>query len=126
MNLILWIVTGVLAALFLLSGAGKLFIPYQKIASFSAAGWVNDFSPAFVKLLGAIEIVGAAGLILPAVLDIAPVLVPTAAVGLSAIMVGAAGVTLRRREPGHALLNLVYLALTVFVAWGRFGPESFR
>jgi len=25
----------------------------------------------------------------------------------------------------HALLNLVYLALAIFVAFGRFGPWSF-
>jgi hypothetical protein len=41
------------------------------------------------------------------------------------IMVGAAIVTFRLREPTHALLNLAYLALAVFVAVGRFGPESF-
>ena len=50
---------------------------------------------------------------------------PLAAVGLAAIMVGAAIVTFRRHEFRHALLNLAYLSLAVFVAWGRFGPESF-
>jgi hypothetical protein len=34
-------------------------------------------------------------------------------------MVGAAVVTVRRGEPKHALLNVAYLALAVFVAWGR-------
>jgi uncharacterized membrane protein len=126
MNTALWIVTGLLAALFLLAGANKLFIPYEKLARIPGAGWVNDFGPAFVKALGAAEILGAAGLLLPAVLGVAPVLVPLAAAGLAAIMVGAAIVSLRRQEPGHALLNLVYLALIAFVAWGRLlGPESF-
>jgi hypothetical protein len=68
---------------------------------------------------------GAVGLILPALLNIAPVLAPLAATGLATIMVGAAIVESRRREFKHVLLNLTYLALLVFVAWGRFGPESF-
>jgi hypothetical protein len=75
--------------------------------------------------LGAVEILGAAGLFLPALLDVAPILSPFAAVGLALIMVGAAIVAFRRHEFGHVLVNLTYLALAVFVAWGRFGPESF-
>ena len=125
MNLVLWIIAGLLAVVFLLAGASKLLIPYEKLARAPGAGWVNDFSPGFVKGLGAVEILGGLGLILPATLGIAPVLVPLAAVGLATIMVGAAIVTYRRHEPLHALLNLTYLALAVLLAWGRFGPESF-
>ena len=68
---------------------------------------------------------GAVGLILPAALDIAPVLVPLAAVGLATIMVGAAIVTYRRRDFTHVLLDLMYLGLISFVAWGRLVPKSF-
>jgi len=57
---------------------------------------------------------------LPALLGIAPILVPLAAVGLVLIMVGAASVEFRRHEFKHVLLNLTYLALAVFVASGRF------
>jgi hypothetical protein len=64
------------------------------------------------------------GLILPAALDIAPVLVPLAAVGAVLVMVGAIITRLRRHE-AKALAELAYLALAVFVAWGRLGPESF-
>ena len=125
MNLALWIVAGLLAADFLLAGSTKLFIPREKLAEAPGGGWVLDFSGGFVKALGAVEILGAVGLILPALLDIAPVLVPLAAVGLSLIMIGAAIVEFRRQEFKHMLLNLTYLALIAFVAWGRFGPESF-
>lgn len=126
MNLALWIIAGLLATVFLVAGVNKLFIPRDKLGKVPGGGWVLDFSPAFLKTLGAVEILGAIGLILPAVLDIAPILVPLAAVGLGAIMIGAAVVTSRRHERAHAALNLSYLALTVFVAIGRFGPESFR
>jgi hypothetical protein len=125
MNLTLWIIAGLLAAVFLFAGANKLFIPREKLAKAPGGGWVNDFSAGFVKSLGALEILGAAGLILPAALDIAPILLPLAAVGLAVVMAGATVVTFRRHESMHAMLNLVYLALAAIVAIGRFGPESF-
>lgn len=53
---------------------------------------------------------------------VATSLVPAAAVGLGLVMVGAAIVGVRRGEPAHALLDLLYLALAVFVVWGRLGP----
>lgn len=126
MNLALWIIAGVLAAVFLLAGGNKLFIPREKLAKAPGGGWVNDFSPRFIKVLGAVEIIGAIGLIVPAALDIAPILVPLAAIGLATIMTGAAIVTSRRHESMHALLNLTYLALIAFVAIGRFGPQAFN
>jgi hypothetical protein len=125
MDLALWIIAGLLAVVFLAAGSIKLLIPYDRLAMAPGAGWVNDFSPGFVKALGSVEILGAIGLILPAALGIAPILVPLAAVGLATIMVGAAIVSSRRREAMHAVLNLSYFGLAVFVAWGRFGPESF-
>ena len=75
----------------------------EKLAKAPGGGWVLDFSAGFVKALGAVEILGAVGLILPALLDIAPILVPLAAVGLALIMVGAATVTFRRHEFKHML-----------------------
>jgi uncharacterized membrane protein len=120
MNLVLWIIAGLLAVVFLVAGANKLFIPRAKLAKAPGGEWVLDFSSGFVKALGVVEILGALGLILPALLDIAPILVPLAAVGLALIMVGAAIVEFRRHEFKHVLLNLTYLALAAFVAWGRF------
>jgi hypothetical protein len=125
MNTALWIVAGLLAAVFLLASSNKLFIPREKLARAPGGGWVLDFSAGFVKALGVVEILGAVGLILPALLDIAPGLVPLAALGLGLIMTGAAIVEFRRQESKHVLLDLTYLALAVFVAFGRFGPESF-
>lgn len=120
MDTALWIVTWLLAIMYLVSGVGKLFLPREKIAGVaSAAGWVLDFSPGAVKAIGAVEIAGAVGLVLPALLDIAPVLVPLAAAGLALVMAGAVVVRIRRHEPLVALLDLGYLALCVFVAIGR-------
>ncbi|GHO42024.1 DoxX family protein [Ktedonospora formicarum] len=120
MNLTLWIIASLLAAVFLFAGANKVFIPQEKLAKAPGGGWVLQFSAGFVKALGAVEILGAVGLILPALLGTSPILVPLAAVGLALIMVGAATVEFRRHEYKHMLLNLAYLTLTAFVAWGRF------
>ena len=125
LNLSLWIVAGLLAAVFLVSSA-KLFVPKEKIAGMGAASrWVEDFSPGALKALGALELAAAAGLILPAALDIAPVLVPLAAVGAVLLFVGAITTRLRRGEKATIVGDLVYLVMAGFVAWGRFGPESF-
>jgi uncharacterized membrane protein YphA (DoxX/SURF4 family) len=126
MNTALWIVAGFLTAIYLLSGFGKLFTPQEKMAGmFAGSRWVEDFSPGTLKAIGAVEILGAIGLILPALLDIAPVLVPLAALGLALTMTGAVIMRIRRHELKYALLDLAYLALAAFVAFGRFGPESF-
>jgi hypothetical protein len=125
MNLTLWIVASLLAVAYLASGAGKLVVPKEKLATFRGAGWVNDFSAGAVRGIGALEVLAAVGLILPATLDIAPVLVPLAALGLAAIMTGAVVTRIRRREAVPMVADLTYLALAAFVAWGRFGPESF-
>ena len=126
MNLALWIIAGFLAVAYLISGGGKLIIPKEKIAAIGRrARWVEDFSAGGVKAIGALEVLAAVGLILPAVLDVAPVLVPLAALGLVMLMVGAVITRFRRREFRFMVGDLVYVALAGFVAWGRFGPESF-
>jgi uncharacterized membrane protein YphA (DoxX/SURF4 family) len=124
MNLALWIVASVLAASFAGSGLMKLLVPKEKLVS-SGQGWAQDVTETNVRLIGLVELLGAAGLILPAVTHIAPVLVPLAAVGLALVMVGAAVVHARRNEPLNVGVNAVLLALAVFVAWGRFGPYPF-
>jgi DoxX-like family len=125
MNLILWIATGLLAAVLLVS-TSKMVVPREKIAAVGAAGeWVLDFSPGALRAIGAVELLAVAGLILPAVLDIAPVLVPVTATGVALLFVGAVIMRRRRGEKATIVPDLVYLAIAVFVAWGRFGPESF-
>lgn len=124
MNIALWIVAGVLAAAFLAAGLMKATKPKAALAE-SGLAWVEDFSPGQVKAIGALEVLGAIGLILPAALDIAPVLTPLAATGLAVTMVGAAAVHLRRGEKQMVPINVVLFALAAFVAVMRFGPNAF-
>ena len=122
MNIALWIAAGLLAALNLAVGILKLVRPREKLAESMA--WAAHVPDGAVRAIGALEVAGALGLILPAITGIAPILVPLAAVGLALLQVGAA-VTNARYEPNRIPLNIALIALALFVAWGRFGTYAF-
>jgi uncharacterized membrane protein len=115
MNIALWIVQGVLAVVFLVTGATKVLTPRARLTA--RMGWANDFSATQIKLLGLLELLGATGLVVPGLVRIAPVLTPIAALGLAVVMGGAASVHLRRNEPPSPPIVLAMLA--IFVAAGR-------
>lgn len=125
MNLALWIATGLLAAVALIGGISKAFVPKEKLTAQKGGEWTGNASVGFVKTLGVLELLAAVGLILPAALDIAPVMVPVTAVCWVLLMVGAMITHGRLGQFRFVMLNAVYLALAVFIAWGRFGPERF-
>lgn len=125
MNVALWIVTGLLAGVALLGGLTKTFVPKEKLAAQYGAEWTANASSGFIRTLGLLEILAAVGLILPAVVDVAPVMVPITAVSWVLLMIGAMITHGRLGQFAFMLLNAVYLGLAVFIAWGRFGPESF-
>jgi uncharacterized membrane protein YphA (DoxX/SURF4 family) len=124
MNVVLWIIAGLLAAVFALAGLMKVAQPKDKLAD-SGMAWTEDFSAGTVKATGALEVLGAIGLILPAAFGVAPLLTPLAATGLAITMLGAAVVHARRKESQMIVANAVLLVLAAVVAWGRFGPYSF-
>lgn len=123
MNVALWIIQIVLAAAFLIAGTTKVLTPKPTLRERMA--WVDDFSQTSVRLIGTAEILGALGLVLPAVTGIAPILTPIAALGLIVVMIGAAITHVRRKEPAIVPANIVLLVLAAVVAWGRFGPYHF-
>ena len=125
MNLALWVIAGLLALVALTGGMTKVFIPKEKLAAAPGGGWTAEASVGFVKTLGVLELLAAVGLILPAMVDIAPVLVPVTAICWVFLMVGAMVTHGRRGEAKFVALNLIYLALAALIAWGRFGPEPF-
>src|SRR4051812_40323641 len=83
MSIVLWIIQGVLAALFLFAGAAKLVMSAEQMA-----GPIN-FPVLFLRFIGCCEILGALGLILPGIFRIRQRLTPIAACGLVIIMIGA-------------------------------------
>jgi uncharacterized membrane protein YphA (DoxX/SURF4 family) len=122
MNVVLWVLQGLLAAMFAAAGVMKLSQPKEKLAK--NMGWVDDFSANTVRFIGGVELLAAIGLILPAATRIAPILTPLAAVGLGVTMVLAAATHVRRKEFSSLPVNAVLFALAAVVAWGRFGPYS--
>jgi uncharacterized membrane protein YphA (DoxX/SURF4 family) len=118
MGIALWVAQVLLAAAFLGAGATKLSQPKEKLAKNMA--WVEDFSQPAVRTIGALEVLGAIGIVVPALTGILPWLTPLAALGLVLLMIGAALTHLRRREYGNIAMNAVLLALAAFVVYGRF------
>jgi hypothetical protein len=125
MDVTLWIAAGLLATVALAGGISKTFVPKEKLAAAHGGEWTADAPVGFVKTLGVLELLAAVGLILPAVVGIAPVMVPVTAVCWGLLMIGAMITHGRLGQSTLVLLNLVYLTLAAFIAWGRFGPESF-
>ncbi|MET8776913.1 DoxX family protein [Nocardia sp. NPDC004654] len=123
MNVFLWILQGVLAALFAAAGVTKTIQPREKLIS--QLPWVSDVSTPVVRLIGVAELADALGLILPGAFDIATVLTPLAATGLAVIMVPAMGLHARRKEPQAIGFNAILLIVAAVIMWGRFGPYSF-
>lgn len=124
MNITLWIVTALLALLLLAAGTMKIVQPKAKLAA-AGQGWAEDFSDGTVKGIGGLEVLAALGLVLPALLNIATILVPLAAAGPFALMVGAAITHARRGEKPNVIVNASLGILAAGVAIARFGPYGF-
>jgi uncharacterized membrane protein YphA (DoxX/SURF4 family) len=122
MNIVIWVLQGLLAAAFAAAGLMKLTQPRTKLTQ--NMGWVEDFSDSGVKGIGGVELLAAIGLILPAATKILPVLTPLAATGLVLLMIGAIVTHVRRNENQMIAPAAVLLILAAVVAWARFGPYS--
>lgn len=129
MNLTLWIAAGLLAVVALSGGVSKTFVSLDKLAAINdgkGGAWVADARPAFVRTLGILELLAAVGLLLPALVDVAPFMVPVTAIAWVLLMVGAISTHIRYRDGARFVaLTSFYLLLAAFIAWGRLGPESF-
>ena len=112
-NRVLWIVQGLLAALFLVAGGMKLLTPIEVLSVMS------PFPGEFIRFIGICEVLGAVGLFLPYALRLFPVLTPLAAAGLVVIMVGATATTLAIGGGVLALPTLILGLLAALVAHGR-------
>jgi uncharacterized membrane protein YphA (DoxX/SURF4 family) len=112
-NISLWIVQGVLAAMFLLAGGSKLVMTAEQMAS---PGPVQ-FPVLFIRFIGVCEVLGAIGMILPGATGVRPGLTPLAAAGLVVIMIGATVVNIMNGMAPFAIPTAVLglLAATVVV-----------
>lgn len=113
MTIALWVVNGLLALAFLGASTMKLLKSKEAIVA-GGMRWAEDVSPAGIKAIGAVELLGAIGLMLPLLLNIAPVLAPIAAVGLVTTMAVAVIVHVRVKE--KFIVNLVLGGLALVSA----------
>jgi hypothetical protein len=105
----------VLAAVFAGAGGAKLVFPKDRLLA--PMPWAEDFSRGTVRLIGALELLGAAGLVLPRATSVLPALSPLAAGGLAAVMVGGFATHVRRGEYARSVSNVLLFALAAHVAY---------
>lgn len=116
MNIALWVVQGLLAALFLLAGSMKLFA-YEK---YKVQGGEHAPSKGLAAFIGTSELAGAVGLVLPWATGVLPILTPIAAFALALVMILAVGHHLQHKDPfSKAVLPLVLLALSLWIGLSR-------
>jgi uncharacterized membrane protein YphA (DoxX/SURF4 family) len=125
MNILLWIIQGVLALLFLFAGITKLVIPTDVLMANAPPG-STEFPAAFMKFIGLVETLGGLGLILPGIFRKRQGLTPLAAAGLVIVMIGAVAISVKDHGPGAAVVPLVTGLLCAFVAYGRWKLKPLR
>ena len=119
MNVLLWVVQAILALMFLMAGGMKLMRTKDQLAEDPRMGWVEEYEENQIKGIGAAEVLGALGMVLPGLTGIATVLTPIAAAGLAITMAGAAMVHRRRGEQQAIIMTGALLVLALVVLAGR-------
>lgn len=117
MNITLWILQALAAVFFLMAGSMKLARPIDQLAK--RFEWISNVPPWFVRFIGACELAGAVGLIVPAVTSILPKLTLVAAAGLAALMACAVVFHVARRELPASIRALVILMVALVITTGR-------
>ena len=113
MRYALWIVQGLLAALFLFAGVMKLVMPIESMTQ------EIQLPGLFLRFIGVCEVLGAIGLFLPRLLGKWPKLTVLAASGLLIIMIGAIVLTFKSGGPAQAAIPLLVALLLGFVLYGQ-------
>lgn len=119
-NLFLWIGQVLLALAFANVAYGHS-IAFESWSARLGMGWLNAVGRDRMRIIAALEGLGAVGLILPAATRILPWLTPVAAACLALLM--AFAIVFHLRRPGemrNIVLNVVLGTIAALVAYGRF------
>jgi uncharacterized membrane protein YphA (DoxX/SURF4 family) len=117
MNIALWIIQVLLAIMYGMAGVMKTF---QTAKAKDQLPWAKNRSDQFVRFVGTSELLGALGLLLPMFTGVLPWLTPLAAIGLTLIQLLAIFTEhLPKKEYNIIPVNIILLALSVFVVFGR-------
>lgn len=116
-HIILWILQVLLAAGLLFGGVMKLFMPVEKLAAMWP--WTGEVAPVSVTLLGVLDLLGAAGILLPSILRIKVALTGITAICILVLMVCAGIFHMARGEASEIGINVFFAILAAFISWGR-------
>ncbi len=119
MNTVLWIVQILLALAFIIAGVMKVTQPIDKLTAMMA--WIESLNPrSLVRVIGALEVLGGIGIVLPALTGILPELTPIAAGGLVLTAIGAVLMHAYRKDAfGKYMPSIVLGLMAAFVVYGR-------
>ncbi len=120
LNTVLWVLQGLLALVYLLSGGMKFVMSIEEMTKDIA------LPGAFLRFIGVAEVVGALGLVLPGLTGIRPGLTPLAAAGLVIIMTGATLITAATVGMPIVLIPLAVGLAVAFVGYGRWRLAPLR
>ena len=126
LNIALWVVQVLLAAMFLMAGGSKVAMNYADMVKMVTEAHGLIIPEPLLRFIGISEVCGALGMLLPAGTRIMPILTPWAAVGLGTIMVLACSLHVSRGEWSSVGVTATLLVMAVFVAWGRFKAAPIR
>ncbi|GIE83251.1 membrane protein [Actinoplanes philippinensis] len=115
MHIVHWVLAVLLAVFYGYAGGKKVVQSREQLLPMM--GWVDRTPMTVVRVIGVLELAGAAGLILPPLTGIAPWLATAAAAGLSLIQIGGITVHLSRGEAKVIGLNIALLAASVALIW---------
>jgi hypothetical protein len=115
MEIAYWIVGGLLALFYGYAGGRKVVQSREQLLPMM--GWVDRTPMPAVRTIGALELLGAAGLILPPLTGNAPGLAVAAAIGLALIQIGGIVTHLARGEANRIGLNIALLAAAGVLVW---------
>lgn len=118
LNVALWVAQVLLAVAFGMAGVMKTTQPLADLTRMMV--WPGALPPALVRFIGAAELAGALGLVLPAITRVRPALTALAAAGLAVVMLFASVFHVARGELQALPINLTLGLLAAFIAWGRF------
>ena len=119
MNSLLWILSVLLAVTYAVTGSSKVIASRERLLAVPGMGWVAEVPMPQVRLIGALEIAGAVGVVVPWATGILTPLTPIAAGCLVALQIGAMWTHFSRDERGHIWLNVVLFVVAIVVAIGR-------
>lgn len=120
----LWTAQALIFVAFGGAGLTKLFTPIPQLAAMMP--WASEYSEVFVRAIGLVDLAGALGIILPSLTRIMPRLTVLAALGCATLQVFALAFHLSRGEAAVTPLNILLLALSLFVLWGRNNKAPIR